>query len=70
MALTMEFSQFMLPGIVIGCVGLLGCIYTYFHYRKVCTKESARVAPQITSAYDKLAGQCEEAQAVLRAQAI
>lgn len=55
-------------GIVIGLVGKVDCIVSYFLYRSTCAKETARINPHIEAAYDSLATACEEARAVLRAQ--
>lgn len=67
MSLTMVWSQFMALGIVIGLVGIAGCVFAWLRYRKVYAEEVARINPQIEAAYDRLATQCEEAQSLLRA---
>lgn len=68
MCCTMVWTQLMVPGIVIGLIGIAGCIFAWMRYRKVCAAETARLNPAIEEAYDRLATQCEEAQAVLRAE--
>lgn len=47
-------------------LGIAGCVLTWLRYRKTCASETARINPQIEEAYDRLATQCEEVQAVLR----
>lgn len=68
MCCTMVWTSLMVPGIVIGLVGIAGCIGAWLLYRSTVAKESARVTPRIEAAYDSLATACEEAQAVLRSQ--
>lgn len=68
MCCTMVWTSLMIPGIVIGLVGIAGCVAAYFTYRRTCAKEAARINPRIEAAYDSLATACEEAQAVLRTQ--
>ncbi len=65
MCCTMVWAQFMVLGIIVGIVGIVGCILTFLKYRNTVTKESARVEPQIEQTYDRLATKCEEAQALL-----
>lgn len=65
MCCTMVWTQFMVLGIVVGLVGIAGCVGTWLLYRANVRKETARVAPQIEAAYDQLATVCEEAQSVL-----
>lgn len=65
MCCTMVWQHLMVVGIIIGIVGLAGCVLTWLRYRKVCEAETARLNPAIEDAYDRLATQCEEAQAVL-----
>ena len=67
MCFTMLWTHLMVPGVVIGAIGIAGCIYAWFRYRKAYEKAAAHIDPQIESVYDRLATQCEEAQAVLRA---
>ena len=69
MCCTMVWSGLMIPGIIIGVVGIIGCIAAFLLYRSTCAKEATRLAPRIEAAYDSLATACEEAQALLRAQA-
>lgn len=66
MCCTMVWTQFMVLGIIVGLIGIGGCIFAWMRYRKVCAAETARLNPAIEEAYDRLATQCEEAQAVLR----
>lgn len=66
MCCTMVWDNLMVPGIAVGVAGIAGCVWTWLRYRKVCEAEAARLNPQIEEAYDRLATQCEEAQAVLR----
>lgn len=70
MCCTMVWTNLMIPGIMIGLVGIAGCVYAYLRYRKVYAKETMRLDPQIEATYDRLATHCEEAQAVLQAQAV
>lgn len=66
MCCTMVWDNLMVLGIVVGILGIAGCIFAWLRYRKVCEAEAARLNPQIEEAYGRLATQCEEAQAVLR----
>lgn len=69
MCCTMVWAHLMALGVVVGIVGIAGCAFAWLRYRKVCEAEAARINPQIEEAYDRLATQCEEAQAILRAAA-
>lgn len=66
MCCTMVWTNLMVLGIVVGLVGIAGCIFTWLRYCKLCERETARLNPIIEEAYDRLATQCEEAQAILR----
>lgn len=66
MSCTMVWTHLMAIGIVVGIIGIAGCVLTWLRYRKTCATETARINPQIEEAYDRLATQCEEAQAILR----
>lgn len=66
MCFSMVWTQFMVLGIVVGIIGIAGCILTWLRFRKTCAQETARINPLIEDAYDRLATLCEEAQAVLR----
>lgn len=57
----------MLPGIVVGVVGIVGCVAAWLLYRSTVARETERVTPSIEAAYDSLATACEEAQTVLAA---
>ncbi len=65
MCCTMVWTHLMVLGIIVGVVGIIGCIFTFLKYRNTVAKESARVEPQIEQTYDRLATKCEEAQALL-----
>ena len=67
MSCTMVWPHLMAIGIVVGIIGIVGCVLTWLSYRKTCAAETARLNPLIEEAYDRLATQCEEAQAVLLA---
>lgn len=67
MCCSMVWDGLMAIGVVVGIVGIAGCVGAYFLYRKTYARESARLNPKIEELYDLLATQCEEAQAVLRA---
>lgn len=67
MSCTMVWQHLMAIGIVVGIIGIAGCVLTWLIYRKTCAAETARLNPLIEEAYDRLATQCEEAQAVLLA---
>lgn len=54
----------MVVGIVVGILGIAGCIANYFLYCRSAAKETERVMPQIEAAYDGLATLCEEAQTI------
>lgn len=66
MCLSMVWTQFMALGVVVGIVGIIGCVGAFLLYNRTVAAESSRIAPRIEAAYDKLATACEEAQAVLR----
>lgn len=66
MCCTMVWTQLMVLGIIVGLVGIAGCVFAWLRYRKVCEIETARLNPAIEDAYDRLATLSEEAQAVLR----
>lgn len=66
MCCTMVWDNLMALGIIVGILGIAGCVFAWLRYRKVCEAEATRLNPQIEEAYDRLATQCEEAQAVLR----
>ncbi len=68
MCCTMVWTGLMIPGIIIGVIGIIGCVAAYLLYRSTCAKEAERINPRIEAAYDSLATACEEAQAVLRPQ--
>lgn len=64
MCFTMVWADtLMLPGVIIGVVGIVGCIANYVLFRRTVAKETARIAPRIEATYDSLATVCEEAQA-------
>lgn len=69
MCCTMVWTHLMVLGIIVGIIGIAGCILAFLRYRKTVEAESARLNPKIEAAYDRLATQCEEAQAVLRSNA-
>lgn len=64
MCLTMVWDA-MVPGIIVGMIGIAGCVAVWLLYRATVRSETARVAPSIEAAYDSLATACEEAQTVL-----
>ena len=66
MCCTMVWDGLMALGIVIGLLGIAGCVVGFLRYRTVLDRETARLAPNIEKAYDSLATLCEEAQAALR----
>ena len=43
-----------IPGIVIGCVGLIGVCMAYPLYLRILTKERERIAPEILALTDEL----------------
>lgn len=67
MCCTMVWTNFMAIGVVVGIVGIAGCVATWFMYRANVRRDTARLAPQIEAAYDQLATVCEEGQSVLAA---
>lgn len=66
MCCTMVWTHLFVIGIIIGIIGIGGCLLTFPNYRKTVASETARIDPRIESAYDQLATACEEAQTVLR----
>lgn len=66
MCCTMVWSLMAL-GIIVGVVGIVGCVAAWPLYRSTVASETARVTPRIEAAYDSLATACEEAQTVLAA---
>lgn len=65
MCCTMVWEGLMAIGIVVGLLGIAGCVGGFLRYRAVLDRETTRLAPSIEKAYDNLATLCEEAQAVL-----
>lgn len=65
MCCTMVWQSLFALGIVVGIVGIAGCIATVFAYQSNVKKDTERVAPHIEAAYDSIATICEEAQTVL-----
>lgn len=57
----------MLPGVIVGVVGIVGCVAAWLLYRSTVARETERITPSIEAAYDGLATACEEAQTVLAA---
>jgi hypothetical protein len=47
MALILEFQSFMILGLILGLVGIVGVIAAYPLYKSITKKERAKVAPQI-----------------------
>ena len=43
-----------IPGIIIGCVGLVGVVMAYPVYLRITEKERARVAPEILALTEEL----------------
>lgn len=68
MCFTMVWTNLMVPGVIIGLVGIAGCIANWFLYTGNVRKDTAKVAPRIEATYDQLATVCEEAQTVLGAE--
>lgn len=54
-----------IKALVVGIVGILGCVGAWLLYRSTVRKDTARLTPNIEAAYDKLAAVCEEGQTVL-----
>lgn len=67
MCCSMVWTQLMALGVVVGLVGIAGCVAAWLLYRSTVRKDTARLAPRIEAAYDQLATICEEAQTVLSA---
>lgn len=65
MCFTMVWTQFMALGVIVGLVGIAGCVAAWLLYRSTVRKDTARLAPRVEAAYDQLATVCEEAQSVL-----
>lgn len=65
MCCTMVWQSFFVLGVVVGLIGIAGCLATWFVYRSNVKKSSERVAPRIEAAYDSIATVCEEAQTIL-----
>lgn len=69
MSLTMVWGGgLMIPGIIVGVLGILGCAGAFLLYRSVYGREEQVAASQIEATYDALATVCEEAQVLLRGQ--
>lgn len=55
MSMCMVFmGVWFIPGIVIGCVGLIGVCMAYPLYLRIMTKERERIAPEILALTDEL----------------
>ena len=55
MSMCMVFmGMWFIPGIVIGCVGLIGVCMAYPLYLRILTKERERIAPEILALTDEL----------------
>ena len=67
MCCTMVWSGLMAIGVVVGLIGIAGCVANWFLYCSNVRRDTARIAPRIEAAYDQLATVCEEAQTVLAA---
>lgn len=67
MCCTMVWDGLMVIGIIVGLVGIVGCVGAWLLYRQTVARETKRIAPSIEAAYDSLATACEEAQTVLGA---
>lgn len=67
MCCTMVWEGLMAVGVVIGLIGIAGCVVNWFLYCANVRRATAALAPRIEAAYDKLATVCEEAQTVLGA---
>lgn len=65
MCCTMVWQSYFAIGIVVGIIGIIGCVATWFLYRSLVRKSTERVAPRIEAAYDSIATVCEQAQTVL-----
>lgn len=65
MCCTMVWTNLMTIGVIVGIIGIVGCIFAWLRYRKTYENETARLNPKIEEAYDRLATQCEEAQTLL-----
>ena len=51
MCCTMVWTGLMAVGVVVGLIGIAGCVGAYFVYRRTCAKEAARINPRIEAAY-------------------
>ncbi len=51
---TLGLDQTMLPGIVIGVVGMLGVVFAYPLYRRILRRERRKIAPQILRLTEEL----------------
>ena len=65
MCCTMVWQGIFVLGVVVGIIGIAGCIATWVLYRSNVKKDSERVAPRIEATYDAIATVCEQAQTVL-----
>lgn len=65
MCCTMVWQSFFVLGVVVGIIGIAGCIATWIVYRSNVRRDADHVAPRIEAAYDQIATVCEEAQTVL-----
>ena len=55
MSMCMVFmGVWFVPGIIIGCIGLVGVCMAYPLYLRILTKERARIAPEILALTDEL----------------
>ena len=67
MCFTMVWTQFFALGVIVGIVGIVGCVAAWLVYRAFARQDAERLAPRVEAAYDSLATVCEEGQTVLSA---
>lgn len=63
----MVWTQLFALGVIVGIVGIVGCVAAWLVYRAFARQDAERLAPRIEAAYDSLATVCEEGQTPLSA---
>lgn len=61
MSMIMEWTSLMLPGVILGVVGMAGCLITTPVYKSILQKQQNKFAPQILQLSDEVLAESEAA---------